>query len=293
MTADLSPLRAGRVTGSRVGAILGLKDAYQSRDGVLREMVRQAFGAPREFTGNWLTEQGKDREEQVRAWYEATTGRLVLAAQEFVVHPNIPWLGVSPDGIADDVAVEIKAQTRMAKWSKLSDKPSYGAQVQLTLACTGLTSCDFVVAPFDGEPTIERVESDPEWLPSVLPELEAFHDEYQRIIADPDLAAPFLADKERRDDAWRLAAIDYHIAADAEAAAARKLDEAKERLRELASGGNAAGCGVSVSVAERAGSVDWKKLAAKHLPDVDVEPFRKPAQTIVAVRDTRGTPDGD
>ena len=291
MTATLSSERAGRITGSRVGAILGLSK-YQSRDDVLREMVRQHFDAAKEFTGNAATEHGLAHEEDARAQYEQQTGELVLAAQEFITHPSIEWLGVSPDGLCGtDGAVEIKCPYR-GRYG-IGDRPDYQAQIQLLLACTGRTWCDFVVYhPY--EPLqVERVEFDPDWLPSVLPELEAFHDEFERIIADPKLAAPFLADKERTDKGWAHAARVYHEKLDAAEKANAELEQAKEQLRRLANSQDARGCGVSVTTSQRAGSVDWKKLAAKHLPDVDTEPFRKPVQTIVTVRDTRGNADAD
>ena len=49
--------RKGRVTGSIVGAILGLSP-YMTRADAMRSMVRAAIGAPSEFTGNVATEYG-------------------------------------------------------------------------------------------------------------------------------------------------------------------------------------------------------------------------------------------
>ena len=287
MSVTLSPERAGRVTGSRVGAILGLSK-YQSRDDVLREMVRQHFDAPREFTGNVATEYGTAHEEDARQAYEDYARELVLAAQEFIIHPTIEWLGCSPDGlVGDDGAVEIKCPYRSTK--TLDEHPDYQAQIQLLLACTGRAWADYVQWTQDGPLYVRRVFADPDWLPSVLPELEAFHDEFERIIADPKLAAPFLADKERTDKGWAHAARVYHEKLDAAEKANAELDEAKEQLRQLANGQDAKGCGVSVTTSQRAGSVDWKKLAAKHLRDVDVEPFRKAAQVVTTIRDVRGS----
>ena len=287
MSITLSPERAGRITGSRVGAILGLSK-YQTRDDVMREMVRQHFGAPREFTGNVATEWGNAHEEDARQAYEEYARDLVLAAQEFVTHPTIPWLGCSPDGlVGDEGAVEIKCPFRSTK--TLDEHPDYLAQIQLLLACTGRAWCDYVQWTADGPLYVRRVFADPDWLSSVLPELTAFHDEYERIIADPEMAAPFLADKERTDKGWVHAARVYHEKLDAAEKANADLEQAKDQLRQLANGCDARGCGVSVTTSQRAGSVDWKKLAAKHLPDVDVEPFRKAAQVVTTIRDVRGS----
>ena len=175
MTTQLSPMRTGRITASRVGAILGV-NKYQTRDDVMREMVRGHFGAEPEFTGNDATEYGNLHEDDARTAYEATCGVLVLDAQDFIPHPEHGWIGVSPDGlVGDDGMVEIKCPWR-AKYMSVAEKPEYAAQIQLQLACTGRAWCDFVIwRSFDAadrlgcEPLIiERVPADPDWLPSNL-----------------------------------------------------------------------------------------------------------------------------
>lgn len=55
--------RKMRITGSRVGAILGLSP-WQKPDAVLREMVREHHGAEREFSGNIATEHGQNQDRK-------------------------------------------------------------------------------------------------------------------------------------------------------------------------------------------------------------------------------------
>lgn len=291
MTAQLSPMRTGRITASRVGAILGV-NKYQTRDDVMRDMVRAHFGAEPEFTGNEATGYGNDHEDDARTAYENTHGILVLDAQDFVQHPEFGWLGVSPDGlVGDDGLVEIKCPWR-AKYTSVGEKPEYAAQIQLQLACTGRAWCDFVIwRSFDAadrigcDPLIvERVPADPDWLPSNLATLAEFHAEFLAIVADEKLAAPFLEDAERSDQEWAEAAAEFHAADEAVRAAGVRLDQAKARLRELAGDRSAKGCGVTVTRTERAGSVDWKAAAEKYAPDVDPEEFRKATSVVWTIR---------
>lgn len=284
MTAQLSPMRAGRITGSRVAAIIGV-DKYRTRDDVMREMVRQHFGADPEFTGNDATAWGQEHEEDARAEYERLSGRLVLDAQDFVTHPEHDWLGVSPDGLVDaDGMAEFKAPYR-ARYRSVSEKPEYQAQVQLQLAVTGRAWCDFCIYRV-GEPLIvDRVEADPDWLPTHLVTLADFHAQFLVIVADEKLAAPYLEDAERSDAEWAAAADDFRHA-DAQAEAAGKaLDAAKARLKELAGDRSARGCGVAVIRSERAGSIEYAKAVKKLAPDADLEDFRKPSSVVWTVRE--------
>jgi predicted phage-related endonuclease len=68
MTA-LSPLRMGRITGSRIGSILGL-NRYASRADVLAEMLAQARGQDALFSGNEATAWGNGHEDDALTAYE-------------------------------------------------------------------------------------------------------------------------------------------------------------------------------------------------------------------------------
>src|SRR3546814_19370154 len=98
MDNGLSPLRVGRITGSRVGAILGL-NPYSKPADVLREMVREHFGAEREFTGNAATDYGKEKEPDALAAYEAERGVMTYGGDDCIVHPVYGFLAVPPAGL--------------------------------------------------------------------------------------------------------------------------------------------------------------------------------------------------
>lgn len=283
MTAQLSPLRTGRITGSRIAAVLGISP-YATADDVLRGMIRDAHGAEAEFGGNRATEWGHEHEPDAIREYEDERWVDVHGGQEIVLHPDYPdLLAVTPDGLIGDAGmIEVKCPYR-AQYVTLPEH--YRPQVMLQLACTGRAWCDFVIWR-QGEPLlIERVPADPEWLPTHLSALVAFHAEYESIAATPERCAPFLEPAERSDAEWSQAAAEFHNA-DAELdAAGKRLDSAKAQLRELAGERSAKGCGVSISRIVRSGSVDWKAVVEKYAPDdVDLDEFRKESATVWTIR---------
>ena len=71
-------IRKGRVTGSAVGAILGIAPFAKQAD-ILRRMVRDWHKQPSEFIGNIATEWGTVNEAGALIEYEMVTGNKVEA----------------------------------------------------------------------------------------------------------------------------------------------------------------------------------------------------------------------
>lgn len=283
MANGLSPLRVGRITGSRVGAILGL-NPYSTRADVLREMVREHFDAPREFTGNEATEYGKRMEPEALAKYEAQTGVMTYGGDECIVHRQYDFLAVTPDGnVGDDGMVECKAPYR-GIYTHWQDKPYYAAQMRLQTECAGRQWCDFVVLDRAGNLHISRMEHDPAWLPSVLPTLEAFMADYRAALESPE---PHLADLERSDRTWRAAAWRYLDAMRAVNEAEAVAKEARAALLELAGDASAKGCGVQVIRSERAGTVAYAKALKDLAPDADLTPYTGSPTTVFTVKELK------
>ena len=283
--AELSPLRVGRVTASRLPGILGLSP-YQSRDDVMRAMVRQTLNAEQEFSGNIATEWGNDHENDAIGAYEMRTGQLVHSGQDFVIHPN-RILGASPDGlIGDDGAIECKCPYR-GSFTHISQRPDYEAQCRLVMEVTGRQWCDFVVWRPDGI-NVSRVEYDPDWLPSVMPQVEAFLAEFRAIVASPELAAPHLAPlvDERLDEDWQIAAAEYLDAKLDADSAARVCEDARQRLIELAGDRPARGSGVYVIRSERKGSTSYAKALKELAPGADLAPYQSAPTVVYTVRTT-------
>lgn len=279
---DWQAQRTGRITGSRVGAILGLSK-YRTRADVMREMVRQFHHAKPEFEGNEATRYGEAHEGDAINAYEQRYGALVMPSG-LVVHPEYDWLGASPDGlVGDDGMVECKCPLR-AKYTTPSTE--YQAQMQLQMACTGRAWCDFVVWR-DGDPIIvERVHRDPNWLTNNIPALRECIDEFHTIIANDELSAPYLADKERNDAEWAQACSEY-IAATRDADEAARIQKlARERLVGMAPQG-AKGCGLQVVKVERAGTIRYADAIKSMLPDVDLSPWRGKPSVSYQVRESK------
>lgn len=266
----LSPLRAGRITASRVPAILGLSP-YQTRADVLRAMVREAMGAESEFQGNVATRHGQAFEEDALADVERQLG-IMLTPGECIVHPEHRFLAATPDAlVGDDGLVECKAPYRAA-YTHYNERPDYQAQMQHQMAVSGRAWCLFVVWR-QGETHVSRLERDPDWLDRHLPALVEFHAEYRAALEAPDPHLQPLV-VERSDPEWQAAVDAYRDSVRARDDADAALHAARDKLIALAGERNSAGAGVRVTRVERKGAVDYRAVPA--LKGVDLEQYRKP-----------------
>lgn len=267
--------RIGKVTGSNVGAILGI-NPYKTADDVLRQMVREYHGAEPEFVGNRATEWGSFNEDGAQDEYTMETGRAVQETG-FHVHPDHPWLGASPDGlVGDDGVVEIKCpfgqrDKNPPQFKTAEQQPHYCAQVQIEMACTGRVFCHFYQWAPHGT-RLETVYRDDEWLSWAIPELKAFHEIYLSELDNPDHLAPRRVEIETLK-ADRLIQEHEELTEAIEQAQARKK-AIMEELVKMAGERNAIICGHNLTRVERQGSVAYAKVVKKHCPDVDLEPFR-------------------
>lgn len=264
--------RKGRLTGSMVGAALGLAP-YQSKDDCLRALVRDMHGMLTEFEGNIATEYGNNHEDDARRAYEMETGNDVLPAP-FVPYEN--WSGASPDGyVGDDGLIEIKCPFGKRKddepqFDPIADQPHYYAQVQVQLHFTGREWCHFFQWAPKGY-ALERVEYDPAWIAENLPKLAAFW--WKAREADPaDFEGPKRVVVDTPDAAKLVA--EYDELSDAiDNATQRKKDILVELVR-LAGERDALVSGRNLTLVKRKGSVSYAKALAKYAPDADLEPFR-------------------
>lgn len=183
--------RIGVITGSRVGSIIGV-NPYQTANEVMRDMVRETFGAEKEFNGNAATNHGERMEPVACAFYEKITGNKVFETG-IIMHDDYPWLGASPDGL---IGIEGGLEIKCPYWAKapysVHEKPSYYAQCQHVMAVCDLQWMDFVCYISEEVYLLERLEREDGWFEKNLPIFEAFHKEYLEIVADEEKARPFL-----------------------------------------------------------------------------------------------------
>ena len=275
-SAEWFEQRKGRVTGSNVGAIIGL-NPYKSADDVLRQMVREYHGYESEFTGNVATEWGSYNESGAQAEYTMETGR-VIAETGFHVHPLHEWLGASPDGYVKGLpaVAEIKCpfgqrDKKPPAFKSAKDQGHYFAQMQIEMACTETQECHFYQwAPHGSR--LEIVQRDDVWIDSAISELKEFYDLYLSELNNPDHLAPKRVEIETLK-AEKLVQ-EHEELTDAIDRASERKKEVMAELVKLSGERNAIVCGHKLTKVERKGSVAYAKVVAKHCPDVDLEEYR-------------------
>jgi putative phage-type endonuclease len=273
-SAEWHKARAGRITASQVGAILG-NAPYATRDDVMRRMVREYHGAPAEFEGNIATEYGTRNEPGALTEYIMETGERVDAVG-FITRDD--WSGCSPDGlIGDDGGLEIKCPFSKRKDTApeflfLADQPHYYDQVQFSLWVTGREWWHF----YQWSPRrtmLEKVGPDQAWLDDNLPKLRQFYAEYLAERESPEIHLEPKRAIIDTPEAHRVMAEYDQICEALENAEARKKELLADLVR-IAGEKDAIIAGRKLTKTERAGSVSYAKALAKYAPDADLEPFR-------------------
>ena len=265
--------RKGRVTGSIVGAILGLAP-YMTRDQAMRSMVRAYHGAEREFTGNIATEYGTAMEQEAIESFEFKNG---LTVQKSPFVPFEDWLGASPDGyIGNDDLIEVKCPFGLRKdetpqFKSIWDQPHYYAQIQIQLYVTGRSGCFFWQGSAHGD-ALEYVMLDQEWLDQNLPVLRQFYAEYLSELDNPEHLEP-LRKEINTQDARRLLD-EYDQLSEAIDNATERRKEVMTTLQDMAGGNNALIWGRKLTKVEKVGPVKYADVVKKHLPELDLEPYR-------------------
>jgi hypothetical protein len=256
--ADLSLERIGRITGSRIAGVLGLSP-YRTRAQVMREMVREYHWAESEFDGNFVTDYGVEHELDAIAEYELLNGVHVENKgndQLTVVHDG-GLFAVTPDGWVSDNPTDGLAEAKCpfrGLYTHWHDRPDYEAQMRLQCVVTEREWCDFIVWRREGT-NISRMYWDVDaegnkvdWLPSVMPEVERFLEEYNAAIESEELSAPYLEPikDQRTDDEWLAAVAAYYDLRAEMNRIERQFEESKRALEKLADGKTTKGGGLQV-----------------------------------------------
>ena len=173
--------RQHRLTASDIAAALDIPP-FESFNGSARTelLMKKKHPDRNKFMGNEYTEWGQKHEPEAIALYEKKTGAKVL---EFglMIHPEVPWLGASPDGItADGVCIEVKAPLSRQIVPGTIPKHYY-PQVQCQLQVLGLEVAHFVqyrpselTWPNEAVLDVTVVPRDDDWWRDALPKLEKF-----------------------------------------------------------------------------------------------------------------------
>lgn len=143
--------RCGCLTASQVAPLFEMgrdgkpKKAYYD---LIEKIVAERISG--EVQSNFTTpamQWGIDHEDDARMEYQIRTGE-VVDLTGFVLHPNIAWLGASPDGlIGKDGLLEIKCPNTATHLRRIKAgvvPPEYRPQMLLQCLCTGRKWCDYV-----------------------------------------------------------------------------------------------------------------------------------------------------
>lgn len=277
--------RVKRVTGSTVGGILGLSP-YMTRADVMRNMVREALGAEREFTGNVATQYGTNNEAGAIIEWQMETG-LQWKPAYFIQHED--WLGASPDGwTSDGGLLEVKCpygkRDDIAPTFKTPDEqPHYLAQMQVQMFVARVSHCHFYQWSVHGS-RHDRIERDDIWLAGNLPRLKQFHAEFLDELANN--ADEHLAPKRVEIDtpeARRMMAEWDELSDQLDRAAERKKDLLADMVK-LAGKRNAIFAGRKLTCTKREGAISYAKAIKALCPQADLEPYRGKASEYWQVR---------
>lgn len=273
--------RTGKITASRVGAILGLSP-YRTRGDVMREMVREAHGAEREFMGNVATEWGTQNESGALIDYRIETTHQV---EEVGFITLDDWAGCSPDGlVGNDGGVEIKCPFGLrdtdapVPFKTLAEQEHYRAQVQFSLWVAQREWWHFYQwAPNGTKLEVEKVCAD--WQNENLPVLRQFHAEYLHEVENN--VEEHLAPRRvviDTPDAHKMIAEWDDIAEQMALLAERKKD-LLDSMVSMAGDRNTDFAGRKLTQVERDGSVSYARVVKEHCPDVDLSKYRgKPSR---------------
>ena len=264
--------RAGRVTGSSVGAILGLSPFMKQED-VMRNMVRQYHGYPSEFKGNTATSYGTYNEPNALADYELQFDTKVI---ETGFHTFEEWLGASPDGlIGDNGLIEIKCpygqrDKNPPEFKSIDYQTHYWLQIQIQLFVTGREWCHFYQWSAHGE-MHETVWFNPLAIDKFLPELKEFYDKYL-VEREAPACLKYLEDK--RQQVRCEGQVDRYLMI---AEQIKELEAEKKRLLDeivkLADGKDSEINGHKLTKVTKAGSISYAKAVKELLPDVDLTDY--------------------
>jgi putative phage-type endonuclease len=271
-TPEWFAARAGRVTASNAGALLGLSPHTSEADG-FRRLVRSMHGFDSEFVGNVATEYGTFHEDGALAEYKMETGHDVEPLA-FATHAD--WLGASPDGmINEDGMLEIKCPFGQRSptpngFKSIEDQPHYFAQMQIQMLCTGRNWCDFFQWSPHGT-KLEKVDLDQVWLDENLVEM---YDIWLRAKkADP---ADFVGPKRQEYDTPEAAKLvaEYDELRDAIDNANDRKKDIIARMVEMSGKRNAVIGGRNLTLVKNKGKFSYAKALAKIAPNADLEPYR-------------------
>lgn len=238
---SLDSRRTKRITGSRIGAVLG-HNPYLSRVGVMREMLLELAGKKTE-TMTRDTLRGNALEPQGIAFAEREFG--ALEAGRFAIHKRFDFLGATPDAIGDGFIVEVKAPRDMY----FSIPQHYIDQMQLEMAVFESDFCVFVQVVGD-DYDMQKCKRDIEFLDKNMDSLQSFMHELE------------YAQKHEQDFILQSYALELSELRARQKALAQKEADVKEAILRRLEGKSFASDFLNVSQKSGITRIDYRRFVA-------------------------------
>lgn len=183
--------RVGLFTASRISDLMMKPESAGYKNYIAEKVAERLTGkdASSDYTSPAM-ERGSELEEQARVLYEIVTGKTVEQTG-LVIHPEIPSLGASPDGLVEDGLVEIKCRNlanhiNIILTGKVDRKAMI--QMQSQMMCVGAEWCDYVNYHPDMPPELQlhviRVEADNDLQGQIKEAVLNANDEVNRVLSE-------------------------------------------------------------------------------------------------------------
>jgi putative phage-type endonuclease len=178
--------RVGKFTGSQYSCLMAGPDTDTYKNYIREKAWERLTGKAVQGFTNDAMQHGIDTEPQARAYYEFVTDTVVEEVG-FLVHPDYPYLGVSPDGlVGSDGLLEIKCPQPKTHIEYLASKKlpaKYKAQVQGQLMVARRDWCDFVSFHPDSEyQSIVRVYADDKYITQLIDRAKIADEAVEELI---------------------------------------------------------------------------------------------------------------
>lgn len=194
-SAEWLTARCGRITGSRFAAVMAIgargKPLQERRNLVTTLALERLTKMPAVEPANTAMQWGTEHEAEARDWYVFERG-VSVTETAFVLHPELAYVGVSPDGlVGDDGLLEIKCpfnpERHVTNLLSRSVPDEYVPQVQGQLWVTGRRWLDFVSydprLPGSLQGVIVRVDHDKEYAEKLAEQCEEVNNEADAVLA--------------------------------------------------------------------------------------------------------------
>ncbi|UOF80299.1 exonuclease [Caudoviricetes sp.] len=264
------------IHSSQVAAILGL-DPNQTRNDMLRQMVRHRYGMPLEFHGTIATQWGVIHLEEALEDFQRYIGKEVVRAASM---PSVlPWLNGKPVGfIGDDEIVEIRCPFGIRddvspEFKTIDEQPGLMAKIQTLMFITGRQTCHlWQWTPYNS--AYIEVPYDASAVAQIIPELEEFFTkEYAAAVLDP---GQYLEEERKIIDTPRALQMvaEYEDLIEAIEKAEERKKELLAEIVKVAREKNAVFGNKKLTKVEKAGSISYAQAIKVLAPGANLEPWR-------------------